>query len=325
MARPPTPGIHHVSAISGDPQETVDFYGDALGLRFVKRTVNYDDKFMYHLYFGDETGSPGTLATFFPYQRGQVGRVGKPQPSAMAFAVPQNSVDYWQDRLAARDAAVDDPVERFGETVIPFRDGDGQPLELVASAEAGSGDRRRATADEERSPASNAAIPSEHAIRGIHGVTLLSASIYHTASTLEVLGFELLDQEGDRVRYRVPDAAGDAATVDLLDRDAEYGREGAGTIHHVAVRAGDRSISAWRERLDEAGLEPTRVTDRKYFESVYAREPGGILFEVATDDPGLTVDEAPAELGSSLRLPSWFERDREMIEEQLPPIDGPRI
>ncbi len=311
MARPPTPGIHHVSAISGDPQATVDFYADALDLRFVKKTVNFDEKFMYHLYFGDDTGSPGTLATFFPYQRGQVGRVGKPQPSALAFVVPTGSVGYWRDRLAARGVAVDDPVERFGETVVPFRDGDGQPLELVASASPPAAD------------GTSGDVPSEYAIRGVHSVTLLSTSVYHTASTLEVLGFDLLDQEGDRVRYRVPDAAGDGATVDLLDRDAEYGREGAGTIHHVAVRAGEFPLSAWRERLDEAGLEPTRVTDRKYFESVYVREPGGILFEVATDEPGLTVDETPADLGSSLQLPSWFEQDRAMIEGQLPAIDTP--
>jgi glyoxalase family protein len=152
-------------------------------------------------------------------------------------------------------------------------------------------------------------------------VTLLSASIYHTAATLEVLGFELRDQEDARVRYRSPGAYG--TVVDLLDVEASYGREGSGTIHHVAFGAGEQALSEWRERLLEAGLEPTFIKDRHYFESVYFREPGGILFEIATETPGFTVDESRSELGSSLQLPPWFEADREMIEQQLPPLTAP--
>lgn len=305
----PTLEFHHVSAIAGDPQENVDFYTGVLGLEFVKQTVNFDEKFIYHLYYGDERGSPGSLITFFPYQRGAEGRVGRPQPSAVALAIPNGAIQYWRDRFENRDVAVEEPVERFGETVLRFRDHDGQPLELVA----GETDR----------PPITGSIPSEYAICGLHSVTLLSSSIFHTAATLEVLGFSLAGQEGDRVRYRALGAS--AATVDLLDVEASYGREGIGTVHHVAFRAGDRSLSEWRERLIDAGLEPTRIKDRRYFESIYFREPGGILFEIATDAPGFTVDEDRSNLGTQLQLPPQYEADREMITQQLPELTRPDL
>lgn len=266
--------------------------------------MNFDEKFMYHLYYGDERGSPGSLITFFPYQRGREGRIGRPQPSATAFTIPSDAVQYWYDRFESRDVDVDEPVERFGETVLEFRDHDDQPLELVAR--------------ETDRPPMTESVPSEYAIRGLHSVTLLSASVFHTAATLEVLGFSLVDQEGDRVRYHVPGAPG--ATVDLLDVEASYGREGIGTVHHVAFRAGERSLSEWRDRLTDAGLEPTWIKDRQYFESVYVREPGGILFEIATEDPGFTVDEDRADLGTALQLPPQYESDREMITQQLPEL-----
>lgn len=302
----PVSGLHHVSAIAGDPQENVDFYADVLGLRFVKRTVNFDYEFMYHLYYGSETADPGTLLTFFPYQRGEVGRVGQPQPSAVALTVPEGSADYWYERLSGSefDVAVAERAERFGDAVVRFRDHDGVPVELVERESA-------------RPPATDA-VPAEYAIRGLHSVTLRSASVYHTAATLEVFGFGLLDQEDDRVRYEGPGE--DPAIVDLLDVKSEYGKEGIGTIHHVAFGAGETSLSDWRDRLFDAGLEPTRVKDRKYFQSVYARDPGGILFEVATAAPGFTVDEDLDELGSSLQLPAQYEEDRAMLESQLPEI-----
>ncbi|SFR96420.1 glyoxalase family protein [Halomicrobium zhouii] len=308
--RDPVSGLHHVSAIAGDPQANVDCYTDVLGLRFVKRTVNFDYEFMYHLYYGSESADPGTLLTFFPYQRGEVGRVGQPQPSAVALAVPEGSSEYWYDRLAASDefeVVVDEPVERFGDAVVRFRDHDGVRVELVES-------------DSSRPPATDA-IPAEYAVRGLDSVTLRSTSVYHTAATLEVFGFDLADQEGDRVRYEVSgESEADPAVVDILDSESEYGKEGIGTIHHVAFGAGDVPLSEWRDRLFDAGLEPTRITDRRYFESVYARDPGGILFEVATTEPGFTVDEDLDELGSSLQLPPQYEGDREMLESQLPEI-----
>ncbi len=304
---PPTPGLHHVSAIAGDPQSNLEFYTDVLGLCFVKRTVNFDDEFMYHLYYGNEAGTPGTLLTCFPFMRGEDGRVGEPQPTAVALSVPPGATEYWYDRLSACGVDVDDPAERFGEEVVRFRDDAGVPVELVAS--------------ESPLPPATGSVPAESAVRGLHSVTLQSTSVYHTAATLEVLGYDLLDQEGDRVRYVAPGPH--ATVVDLLDVESGVGREGVGTIHHVAFRAGEASLSEWRDRLIRAGLEPTWIRDRRYFRSIYFGEPGGILFEIATDGPGMTVDETPAEFGSTLRLPPQYEDDREMIEGQLPALRAP--
>jgi len=302
-----TPDLHHVSAIAGDPQQNVDFYTEVLGLNLVKQTVNFDEKFMYHLYYGDHRGSPGSLITFFPYQRGREGRIGHPQPSATTFAIPNGAIPYWQHRLNNHDIDVQEPIERFGETVLEFRDHDGQRLEFVAC-------------ETDRAPVTEV-IPSEYAIRGLRNITLLSSSVFHTAALLEVLGFSLMEQEGDRVRYGISDSS--ASTVDLLDVEASYGREGSGTVHHVAFRAGNRSLEEWREQLFNAGLEPTRIKDRQYFESVYFRDPGGILFEIATDEPGFTVDEDQTDLGTTLQLPPQYERDREMISQQLPELAVP--
>jgi glyoxalase family protein len=308
--RPTTPGLHHVSTLAGDPQANLGFYTGVLGLRFVKRTVNYDDRFSYHLYYGDSEATPGTLLTCFPYPHSDPGRIGRPQPRSVAFAVPEGSVDYWTDRLESRGVEIE-VVERFDDPVVRFRDHDGLRVALVETD---------AAFESPAMPATDS-VPEEHAIRHLHSVTLLSASVYHTAATLEVLGYELLDQEGDRVRYRTPGEYG--TVVDLLDTDAPYGREGDGTIHHVAFRAGETPLADWRERLLEAGLEPTFIKNRRYFESIYFREPGGLLFEIATIEPGFTVDESVDELGASLQLPPWFEEDREMIEGQLPPLTGP--
>ncbi|WP_136592086.1 ring-cleaving dioxygenase [Salinigranum halophilum] len=307
MTRPPsTAGLHHVSVITGTAAQTVSFYAEVLGLRFVKQTVNYDDPFMHHVYFADERGSPGTLLTCFPFERGQEGRVGKPQPTATALAVPRASIDYWVDRLSAYGA---EQVERFGEPVVRFTDGIGQPLELVGT-------------NTQKEPWSDGPVPSEHAIRGFHSVTLASTSPFQTASVLDALGFDLHAQEGDRVRYRTAAHGSDPGTVvDILDTNLPFGREGIGTAHHVAFRFEDETaLEAWRDLLVEDGLEPTYVKDRRYFQSVYVREPGGILVELATDGPGLTVDESVESLGTGLRLPPWLEEDRAMLTAQLPPV-----
>ncbi len=305
MTLPPsTPGMHHVSVITGTTAETFEFYTEILGLRFVKRTVNYDDQFMHHLYFGDERGRPGTLLTCFPFERGEEGRVGRPQPTATALSVPRASIEYWTGRLASVER-----TERFGEPVLRFSDGAGQPLELVG----GTG---------EGEPWTGGPVPARHAVRGLHSVTLASARPFQTASVLDALGFTLESQDGDRVRYRIE--GGEAGSVvDILDRDLPFGREGVGTAHHVAFRVADeRALDAWRDVFIEDGLSPSRVRDRQYFRSLYVREPGGILFELATDGPGLTVDEPVDTLGESLQLPPWLEADREMIAAQLPPMTG---
>lgn len=310
MSQPPsTTGLHHVSVITGSSAETLEFYTEILGLTLVKRTVNYDDQFMYHLYFGVERSEPGTLLTCFPAERGQVGRVGRPQPTATTMAVPAASLDYWADRVA--DADVDTDVERderFGESVLRFTDGMGQPLELVGREEV-----------DETTPATDGPIPAEAAIRGVDGVTLASTSPFQTASVLDALGFELVAQEGERVRYQLSGSR--RTVVDVLDVDLPFGREGVGTAHHVAFRFADEAdLESWRALLVEDGLDPSRIKDRRYFRSVYVREPGGILFELATDGPGLTVDESVGSLGEQLQLPPWLEADREMITAQLPPL-----
>lgn len=303
---PPTPGLHHVSVVTGTSAATVRFYRDVLGLALVVRTVNYDDPFMHHLYFGDPAGTPGTLLTCFPAERGQRGRVGSPQPTATALSVPEGSLDYWADRLDAHGVAVE-RGRRFDAPYLSFDDGDGQPLELVASA----GDP--ATRD--------GPVPSAYAITGLDGVTLASTSPFQTASVVDALGFDLVAQEGDRVRYRADGTRG--AVVDVLDREVPFGREGAGTAHHVAFRVPDEeALAEWHGVLLDDGLAPTYVKDRHYFQSVYVREPGGILVELATDGPGVAVEGENDEPGSRLELPPWLEDDREMITAQLPPLDG---
>ncbi|KTG27037.1 ring-cleaving dioxygenase [Haloferax profundi] len=302
-----TNGIHHVTAIAGTPTANVAFYTDVLGVRLVKQTVNFDDTHTYHLYYGDETGTPGTILTFFPFAGEHPGRPGRGQATATAFTIPDGSVDYWEDRLRAHDVEVDDRTTRFGETVLSFRDHDGQPLELV-------------TGDSPVEPWTGGPVPSDHAIRGFHGVTLHSTDPEVTGSILGVLGYEQTASTKERLRYTTN---GDRASViDILTSDGPRGRPGVGTVHHVAFRtADDDEQSAWRERLTEAGMYVTKQKDRRYFRSIYFREPGGVLFEIATDEPGFTRDEDPTALGTELKLPPWLEADRDVIEDRLPPLD----
>ncbi|GAB3035425.1 VOC family protein [Natronobiforma cellulositropha] len=303
--RPHVTGIHHVTAIADDARSSDAFYTQVLGLRLVKRTVNHQDRFAAHRYYGDRTATPGTLLTLFVYPDLDPGRVGKPQPAAIAFAVPPDSLAYWQRRLESHDVALGERSERFGDPVLSLTDPSGITLELVAT------DTPPVPADSPDGP-----VPADHAISGLQSTTLHSASVFHTAATLEVLGFEPLDQEGDRVRYRRDGPT--PAVVDLLDTDAPYGRDGIGTVHHVAFRSGETRLEAWLERLLDAGADPSYVTDRHYFRSLYVREPGGLLFELATDDPGMTVDEPVSDLGSRLVLPPGLEDERAVIEAQLP-------
>jgi glyoxalase family protein len=307
-----TAGLHHVTAIASDPQKNVDFYTDILGLRLIKKTVNFDDKYTYHLYYGDESGHPGTILTFFPFTGAQQGRVGRGQTGATAFVIPDGSVNYWVDRLEAKNVDVDTPRTRFDETVVPFRDHDGQSLELVTG-----------TTDIE--PWVDGPVPVENAIRGFHGVTLDSLDPESTVTVLETIGYERIAQDGDRTRYRT---SGDrAAFVDVRDQPAApRGRQGVGTVHHIAFRTTDEQTqAAWREPLSDIGLRVTPQKDRQYFKSIYFREPGGILFEIATDGPGFTRDESVTELGRELKLPSWLESDRAMLEERLPEIESARM
>ena len=303
-------GIHHVTSVSGAPADTVRFYREVLGLRLLKKTVNFDDSGTYHLYFGDEVGSPGTSLTFFPYGEGRRGQAGRGQVTTTAFRVPTGALDYWADRLA--DHGVDaERGERFGERRLRFTADDGLAYELVAD-----------DADDDLTSWTER-VPADAAIRGFHGVTLTLGDAAATADVLETMGGERDGASGGAVRYRFREA-GPGQVVDVVeDPDAPRGRGGPGTVHHVAFRVADDDAQAeWQERLRDAGQRVTEVKDRRYFRSVYFREPGGVLFEVATDGPGFTRDQDVAELGEGLSLPPWLEDDRERIEAALPDLEA---
>lgn len=315
--RPVIPGIHHITAICGHPQQNVDFYVGVLGLRLVKKTVNFDDPGTYHLYYGDGLGTPGTIMTAFawilPPMVTAGGRQGTGQITATPFQIPTSSVEYWLDRLVAMDVRFDAPVERFGEQVIVLEDPDGLPLELVARA----GPVRNVWLD--------GPIPAEHAIRGFAGATLCLDGYERTAQLLtETMGLHEAGSEGSRFRFRIGEGE-DGATIDLhCQPEGDPGRMGIGVVHHIAWRAPTAQDQRdWRQVLVRAGLDVTPVLDRNYFESIYYREPGGILFEIATDPPGFTVDEHADQLGTSLQLPGWLEPRRERLEARLPDLRLP--
>jgi len=306
------PGIHHVTAITGDAQRNVDFYVGVLGLRLVKRTVNFDDPSSYHLYYGDELGRPGSAMTFFVWPGAPRGRQGPGQVGVTAFAVPPGSLDWWGQRLEDAGADVDPTEERLGDMVLGFADPEGMRLELVAPAQ-----------PDPREPWRAGPVPAEHAIRGFHSVTLSLAGYEETARLLtSTLGFRPVATGGPRARYDTGEPGG---VVDVLAQpDAPVGLTSSGTVHHVAWRTpDDASQLEWREEVARAGYDVTPVLDRQYFHSIYFREPGGVLFEIATDVPGFTVDESADRLGAELRLPQRLEPLRAELELRLPPFTVP--
>lgn len=307
-------GIHHVTAIAADPQVNVDFWVGVLGLRFVKRTVNQDDPLTYHLYYGDYVGRPGTAMTFFPFPGVPAGSPGRGQVYVTGFSVPAAALERWPARLERHGVAVVAEAERFGAPVLRFRDPDGLLVELVGDAGAAS------------EPGwAEGPVPPDEAVRAFANVRLASDAPAKTARVLtEVLGYAEHGSESGATRYVIAGAER-AGAVDL-EAEPPRGRPGAGTVHHVAFRVPDDDTqAALRQRLVAAGLQPTPVIDRFYFRSVYFREPGGILFEIATDEPGFTIDEAAAELGSELKLTAAHEPQRQRIESHLPPITVPRV
>jgi glyoxalase family protein len=303
-------GLHHVTAIARDPQANADFYAGVLGLRLVKKTVNFDDPGTYHLYYGDELGHPGTILTFFPWPQARLGSRGAGQATVTAFSVPTGSLGFWTERLKSLGVDFDGPEERFDEEVLTVRDPDGLLLELVARA------------GDERAPWAGGPVPEAFAVRGFYNVTLAEWNPAVTADLLtRTMGFRQVGEAGDRIRFAT--GTGGAGTlVDLLATpSASRGVISAGTVHHVAFRAAsDTEQLAWQGKLAERGLHVTPVQDRQYFHSIYFREPGGVLFEIATDPPGFTLDEPVASLGSDLKLPPWLESSRARIEEALPPF-----
>jgi glyoxalase family protein len=308
---PTTAGLHHVTAFAGDPRRHGHFYRNVLGLRLVKRTVNFDDPRTWHLYYGDAAGSPGSLLTFFLWPHIGAGRNGMGRAVETAFAIPDFALGYWTHRLLAAGVDHDAPRRRFGATVLGLRDPDGLQLELVA------------TPGLDAVPGwSSGEIPAEHAIRGLSGVTLWLEDPAPTAGILTgALGLRALGEDDGRHRFVAAGALG--TTVDLRPTPGFLpGRDGRGAVHHVAFRAADDAEQeAMAAALRDAGLRPTEQRDRHYFRSVYAREPGGVLFEIATDAPGFLIDEPAERLGTRLQLPAWFEPNRTTIETALPALD----
>jgi glyoxalase family protein len=310
-------GLHHVTAIASDPQRNLDFYVGLLGLRLVKRTVNFDDPGTYHFYFGDACGTPGTILTFFPWPGARRGHRGVGQIEATAFAISSQSVGYWLDRFRQQHVTAEKTSARFDEEVIRFTDPDGLLLELIASDSLG---KTESWID----PA--AAGPEDHSLRGFHSVSAALEGYERTAKLLtESFGYRLVEESGNRFRFAAPSESGPGRIVDLLCMpDSRPGAIAAGSVHHIAFRAKDDAEQLqWREHLVELGYNVTPVIDRTYFHSIYFREPGGILFEIATEPPGFTLDEKLDKLGMHLRLPPWMEPTRSQIEQVLPPITIP--
>jgi len=307
------PGIHHVTAIAGDPLKNFDFYTRDLGLRFVKKTVNFDDPSTYHFYYGDETGRPGTILTFFPWAGAPAGRRGVGETHQTAFRVPLRSLGYWTQRFVEKGIPHQAPERRFGEQVLPFTDPDGMELALVGIPDA------------EQEPGwSNGDIPTEHTIRGFQGLTLLLDSAAKTAAILtDVFGFREVAREGSVIRFLAPGDA-NGSVVDIYEAKGFLrGHQGCGSVHHIAFRAADDAQQAqMAEKLIHThGQRPTEQKDRNYFRSIYFREPGGVLFEIATDIPGFAVDEPIATLGRELKLPKFLEPHRKEIEAVLPALE----
>ncbi|KAF2337459.1 ring-cleaving dioxygenase [Flavobacterium nitrogenifigens] len=306
-------GLHHITAIAGDAKRNFDFYSKVLGLRFIKKTVNFDDPGTYHFYFGDEVGSAGTILTFFPWGEGiQQGRKGSGMATEIGYSVPKGSLDFWQKRFEKYNVIYNKPAEKFGEKYLTFLDPDGLKLELIESK---TEDNRKAWETDE--------VKADVATKGFHNITLTLNSIKATAAILtDIFGYKLIDQDVNRYRYAT-DAVENAAIVDLVELPEEKrGLNANGTIHHVAFRVpNDEILMKFREKIEDYGLQITPQIDRQYFHSLYFREPGGVLFEIATDNPGFTVDESLEELGQNLKLPAQYEPQRAAIEKHLVKIN----
>lgn len=302
-------GLHHITAIADNAQHNYNFYTKILGLRLVKKTVNFDDPGTYHFYYGNEEGTPGTILTFFPWEGIGKGHTGIGMATNIGYSVPEGSLDFWADRFKQYNVKQENINERFGEQYLSFQDPDGLNLDLIVPAAA---DTRKGwqTTD----------IKADTATKGFHNITLTVKNVTPTATILtDIFGYKLLKQEGNRYRFST-DAIENASVVDIIEApDSVPGRSAGGTNHHVAFRVKDDNIlMEFREKIAAKGLSITPKIDRDYFFSLYFREPGGVLFELATDNPGFTRDEPLNELGTSLKLPKQYENSRKKIEGILP-------
>lgn len=305
-------GLHHITAIAGNAKENFDFYTKVLGLRMVKKTVNFDDPGTYHFYFGDEVGTPGSILTFFPWEGIGQGYTGTGMATNIGYSVPEGSLGFWAERFKQFNVRHEDTLERFGEQILPFQDPDGLKLDLIVPSDS-----------DNRKPWVTSEVNEQVATKGFHSITLTLKNIKATATILtDIFGYKLLKQEGDTYRF-ITDAIKNAAIVDLIEApNTPPGRGAAGTNHHVAFRVkDDNMLMEYREKIAVKGLSITPKIDRDYFFSLYFREPGGVLFELATDNPGFTRDEPVDQLGSRLKLPKQYEGSRAEIEKVLPRLD----
>ncbi|WP_288446785.1 ring-cleaving dioxygenase [uncultured Chryseobacterium sp.] len=301
-------GLHHITAIADNAKRNLDFYTKVLGVRLVKKTVNFDDPGTYHFYFGNENGTPGTILTFFPWEGIGKGTNGSGMATHIGYSVPKGSLEFWKSHLQSLNVTIEEG-EIFGEKMISFKDPDGLQLQLI---EPSTQDNRKVWTTDD--------IKEENALRGFHNVTLTLKKADPTLKVLtDILGYGLQKQEGERYRLAT-DAIDTANLVDIIENDTvPAGRNAAGTNHHIAFRVKDDNVlMEYREKALSAGLSITPKINRDYFYSLYFREPGGVLFEIATDNPGFTVDEPLNELGTSLKLPVQYEGIREKIEGVLP-------
>jgi glyoxalase family protein len=302
-------GLHHITAIADNAERNYEFYTKVLGLRLVKKTVNFDDPGTYHFYFGDEAGTPGSILTFFPWEGMGKGYTGSGMATDIGYSVPKDSLPFWKDRFKQFGVKQEEAAERFGEQYLSFQDPDGLKLDLIVPTNA-----------DNRTGWQTGDVKSDVATKGFHNITLTVKNVTPTAAVLtDIFGYKLLKQEGARYRF-ITDAIETAAIVDIIEApNLAPGRGAAGTNHHVAFRVKDDNIlMEFREKIASKGFGITPKIDRDYFFSLYFREPGGVLFELATDNPGFTRDEPLNELGTSLKLPKQYENRRKQIEEVLP-------
>lgn len=302
-------GIHHITAIAGDAKRNFDFYTHVLGLRFIKKTVNFDDPHTYHFYFGDEHGNAGTILTFFPWgERVHKGNKGAGMATEIGYSVPKGSLEFWINRFERYNVIYNKAATKFGERYLTFLDPDGLKLELIESQ---SPDNRIAWETQE--------VKRDVATKGFHNITITLNDVAPTAHILtEVFGYKLVTKEANRYRYAT-DTVESAAIIDLVELPNEHqGFVAGGSVHHVAFSVkNDEVLMYFREKIEAMGLNITPQIDRNYFHSLYFREPGGVLFEIATQNPGFTVDESLEELGTNLKLPAKYESQRVQIEKHL--------
>ena len=308
-------GIHHVTAIAGDPQRNLDFYAGVLGLRLVKLTINYDDPGTYHLYYGDYSGQPGTLITFFPWLGVPRGRAGSGQVVTTSFSIPEGSLDYWKTRFSERGVSYLEDTSKFGDHTLAVQDYDGMNIEVTSSA------------TDPRPGWPGGPVPNEHAIRGFHAATFAVGRLDRSVDLLGgTMGFSKVDSQGDRYRFQAP-GNGPGSIIDLVETPPnQRALQGAGSVHHIAWRTADDAEQVqWQSELLNLGYQVSPVMDRTYFHSIYYREPSGILYEIATDRPGFAVDEPLESLGSKLVLPAWLEPERAEVERVLPKLTLPEV